>query len=89
MDAVINFLKSIDFGTIQALTVVIGTLILILVLANVRESDGIIEAFSGSSDIKLFQDRKERGAEKRSTRLTNILIITLVVILLVSAMVIK
>jgi protein translocase SecG subunit len=72
-----------EMNVLVGVSVFIGLLILVFILNNVKESDGIIEAFSGSSDIKLFQDKKERGAEKTAKRIINVLIFIFVTLMFV------
>jgi protein translocase SecG subunit len=76
---------NLDMNVLLGMSLVVGFLLLVIILNNVKESDGIIEAFSGSSDIKLFQDKKERGAEKTAKRIVNILIFLFVVLMFMMA----
>lgn len=63
---------------LQSILIVIALLLIVLVLLQSGKSEGITFAFSGGSDLMLFQNVKERGFEKTLSRITLLLGLSLI-----------
>ncbi|MFV0255608.1 MAG: preprotein translocase subunit SecG [Erysipelotrichaceae bacterium] len=58
---------------LEAILMLVAILLILLTLLQGGKSSGLSGAFSGSGDINLFQNAKERGPEKIISRVTLIL----------------
>lgn len=63
---------------------IVSALLIVLTLLQSGKSEGISSAFSGSGGLNLFENVKERGAEKTISRLTLVLGITFFVLVILS-----
>lgn len=59
-------------GFLKVLLLIVSVLIILITLLQTSKSDGLA-AFTGSSDLGLFQNIKERGPEKVISYITMIL----------------
>lgn len=55
---------------LNALLMIVSTLLILLVLLQSGKSDGISGAFTGTGDLNLFANAKERGSEKVISNIT-------------------
>ena len=58
---------------LNALLMIVSAILIILSLLQSGKSDGISGAFTGSGDLNLFQNAKERGSEKTLTNVTMVM----------------
>jgi len=61
---------------------IVSALLILLSLLQSGKSEGISSAFSGSGGLNLFENVKERGAEKTISRITLVLGITFFVLVI-------
>lgn len=66
------------------LLMIVSAMLIILSLLQSGKSEGISSAFSGSGGLNLFDNVKERGAEKTISRLTLALGITFFVLVILT-----
>lgn len=66
----------------KVLLLVIAVLLILISLLQSGKSEGL-SAFTGSSDLGLFKDIKERGPEKVISRLTMVLGIIFFIVVIV------
>ena len=67
---------------LRVILIVISVLLILISLLQVGKSDGL-SAFTGSSDLGLFQNMKERGPEKVISNVTMALGIIFFVLVIV------
>jgi len=66
------------------LLMIVSAMLILLSLLQSGKSEGISSAFSGSGGLNLFDNVKERGAEKTISRLTLALGITFFVLVILT-----
>ena len=67
---------------LRVILIIVSVLLILLSLLQVGKSDGL-SAFTGSSDLGLFQNMKERGPEKVISNITMALGIIFFVLVIV------
>lgn len=55
---------------LEAILMIVAIIIILLTLLQGGKARGLSSAFSGSGDINLFQNAKERGPEKIMSNIT-------------------
>ncbi len=71
----------------QVLLLIVSAFLIILSLLQSGKSEGFTGAFSGSANLDLFANTKERGAEKVISNLTMIAGILFFVLVIVNVLV--
>jgi preprotein translocase subunit SecG len=69
---------------IDIILMIVSALLIVLTLLQSGKSEGISSAFSGSGGLNLFENVKERGAEKTISRMTLFLGIAFFVLVILS-----
>jgi len=67
---------------LDIILMIVSALLILLSLLQSGKSEGISSAFSGSGGLNLFENVKERGAEKTISRITLVLGITFFVLVI-------
>jgi preprotein translocase subunit SecG len=69
---------------LDILLMIVSALLIVLTLLQSGKSEGISSAFSGSGGLNLFENVKERGAEKTISRITLVLGVAFFVLVILS-----
>lgn len=70
--------------SMDVILMIVSALLILLTLLQSGKSEGISSAFSGSGGLNLFDNVKERGAEKTISRLTLVLGIVFFVLVILT-----